>query len=127
MKTLLIPVAAAMLAATAVSTEVQPAKHDARGSHNGRYVVSAVVEANDRWRFQVADSTGYAVKGASVYAFASMPVNGRSGSLHMRAAEFAGGDYRVHGLELDRPGWWNVALVISSKAGTDSVAFNVNR
>ena len=36
-----------------------------------------------------------------------------------------GGDYRIDNLIFPKAGWWNVALVIDGKRGTDSLAFNV--
>lgn len=51
-----------------------------------------------------------------------MPETGEHGP-SITARYVGHGNYRVDGLVLSRPGWWNVALVIDSRAGIDSVAF----
>lgn len=41
-------------------------------------------------------------------------------------ASFIGADrYVVDGVYLPQKGWWNLALVIEGRDGTDSVAFNL--
>jgi hypothetical protein len=128
MKAFLIPIATAVLALAAAH---EPARYErisagARASHNGRYTVSASPVDADSWIVQVNNRSGGVIDGARVYAFASMPENGRSAGVHVRATEAGRGTYRLDDVQLDRPGWWNIALVITSPIiGTDSAAFNV--
>jgi hypothetical protein len=127
MNKILIPIAAAVLAlAAAHGTErYEHISAGPRGSHDGRYTVSAAPIDADSWTVQVNTASGGAISEARVYAFASMPESDRTSPMHIRAIESGNGSYRVDGLKLDRPGWWNIALVITSPIGTDSAAFNV--
>jgi hypothetical protein len=127
MKAILIPVAAAVLALAAarVPQRYEHISAEARASHDGRYTVSAAPVDADSWTVQVNSTSGNAIDGARVYAFATMPESGHTTTLHVRANETGNGKYRVDGLKLDRLGWWNIALVITSPIGTDSAAFNV--
>jgi hypothetical protein len=62
---------------------------------------------------------------ARVNVEAWMPETGERSPLHPAAHYVGNGNYRVDSLCFSRAGWWNVALVIDGRAGTDSVAFNV--
>lgn len=127
MKAILIPIAAAVLALAAAR---RPERYEhvsagARASHEGRYTVSAAPADADSWTIQVNSASGRPIGGARVYAFAAMHDGDRTTRVHVRATEAGQGTYRVDGLKLDQPGWWNIALVITSPIGTDSAAFNV--
>jgi hypothetical protein len=41
------------------------------------------------------------------------------------AAGSINGDYRIEGMKFSMTGWWVVKFVIQSRAGTDSVRFNL--
>ena len=103
-----------------------------RRSHNGFYsaeVISAspiVIGAAQSWTVHLS-RRNRRVSHATVSAEAWMPETGERSAMQPSAHYVGGGDYRIDDLRFDRTGWWNVALVIESRAGTDSVAFNLIR
>ena len=103
-----------------------------RRSHDGNYsaeVVSTspiVIGAVQTWTVHLS-RRNRRVSHATVRADAWMPETGERALRHPTVTYVGGGDYRIDDLRFDRTGWWNVALVIHGRAGTDSVAFNVIR
>jgi hypothetical protein len=102
-------------------------------SHDRAYRASMIASpdaiALDRrltWTVEVRTASGAPVQGAALALESWMPDDSTAGMAHPRATwELGGGRYRVEGLRLNRRGWWNVKLRISSAAGTDSLAFNL--
>jgi hypothetical protein len=107
------------------------ASFDRRPSHNSRYSAEVVAAdpiaagAMQSWTVHLAGRTERRVAHASVNVEAWMPETGERSPVHPAAHYIGNGNYRVAGLCFSRAGWWNVALVIDGRAGTDSVAFNV--
>ncbi|HET7189579.1 MAG TPA: FixH family protein [Gemmatimonadaceae bacterium] len=103
-----------------------------RRSHSGRYsaeVISTspiVIGATQSWALHLS-RRNRRVSHATVSAEAWMPETGQRSAVRPTVTYVGGGDYRIDDLRFDRAGWWNVALVIDGRAGTDSVAFNVIR
>jgi hypothetical protein len=104
---------------------------DRRPSHNARYSAELVAAdpitagAMQSWTIHLTGRTVRRVAHATVNLEAWMPETGERSPLHPVAQYVGSGNYRVDGLCFPRVGWWNVALVIDGRAGTDSVAFNV--
>ncbi len=103
-----------------------------RRSHSGRYsaeVISTspiVIGATQSWTLHLS-RRNRRVSHATVSAEAWMPETGERSVVRPTVTYVGSGDYRIDDLRFDRAGWWNVALVIDGRAGTDSVAFNVIR
>jgi hypothetical protein len=101
-----------------------------RASHNGRYhaeVVSAsplTVGESQRWTVRLTRHDHRRLAGAHVTTTVWMPETGAQSTVQPTVSYVGGGRYAIDGVNLSRPGWWNVALVITGRAGTDSVAFN---
>ena len=94
-------------------------------SHNGVYRASMTASADSQWTIEVETASGTRVPNASLALESWMPDEERFVAVHPRVSALADGRYRVDGLRLDRPGWWNVKLAISAASGTDSLAFNL--
>ena len=103
-----------------------------RRSHNGHYSAEVVetspivIGAPQSWTVHLS-RRNRRVSHATVSAEAWMPVAGERSVVRPTVTYVGSGDYRIDDLRFDRAGWWNVALVIDGRAGTDSVAFNVIR
>jgi hypothetical protein len=101
-----------------------------RASHAKRYhaeVVSApspAVGETQRWIVRLTRHDHRRLAGAHVSADVWMPETGARAPVRPTVSYVGGGRYAVDGVQLSQPGWWNVALVIAGRAGTDSVAFN---
>jgi hypothetical protein len=101
-----------------------------RASHNGRYhaeVVSAspmTVGENQRWTVRLTRHDHRRLAGAHVTTDVWMPETGARSPVRPTVSYVGGGRYAIDGVNFSRPGWWNVALVIDGRVGTDSVAFN---
>ena len=95
-------------------------------SHDERYTAS-LIPAAGAWTLEVRTTDGAPVEGAALRLESWMPDDGTAAPARPRVtAALGGGRYRVEGVRLDRPGWWNVKLEVSSPAaGTDSLAFNL--
>jgi hypothetical protein len=96
-------------------------------SHNGVYRASMTASTNSQWTIEIETASGTRVPNASLALESWMPDEERFVAVHPRVSELAEGRYRVDGLRLDRPGWWNVKLAISTASGIDSLAFNLVR
>ena len=101
-----------------------------RRSHNGRYSAE-IVEASpvaigtaQSWTLHLS-RRARRVSHATVVASAWMPDDGMRSPAVPTVRYVGGGDYRIENLVFTKAGWWNVALVIDGKQGTDSLAFNV--
>jgi hypothetical protein len=94
-------------------------------SHNDVYRASMTSAANGQWTIEIQTASGTRVPNASLALESWMPDDERFVAVHPRVSELSEGRYRVDGLRLDRPGWWNVRLAISAASGTDSLAFNL--
>lgn len=103
-----------------------------RRSHDGIYSAEVVwtspivIGATQSWTVHLS-RRNRRVSHATMSAEAWMPETGARASMHPTVTYVGGGDYRIDHLRFDRAGWWNVALEIHGRAGTDSVAFNVIR
>jgi hypothetical protein len=78
------------------------------------------------WILHIEDTTGVAVDSATVCVDGGMPEHGHGmPTAPEPAAGSINGDYRIEGMKFSMTGWWVVKFVIQSRAGTDSVRFNL--
>lgn len=126
-------IAASARSATASSATSRPGvvtSFGYRASHNRRYhaeVVSAplpVVGETQRWTVRLTRRDHRRLANAHVTAEVWMPETGVRSPVRPAVSYVGGGRYAIDGVVLSQPGWWNVALVVTGRAGTDSVAFN---
>lgn len=102
-----------------------------RASHNGRYhaevvsLSSLAVGEHQRWTVRVTRRDHRRLADAKITVETWMPETGVRSPLRPSASYVGGGRYLIDEVYFPRAGWWNVALVIAGRAGTDSVAFNV--
>lgn len=100
-------------------------------SHNRRYRASLLPsqDAAHRnvtdWQLQLVTFEGARVSDAALEMEAWMPEQVSLSRVVLRAISDGHGAYRVEGLRLDRPGWWNVTLGVKRSGITDSLAFNL--
>ena len=102
-------------------------------SHNRAYRASMIpspdpIERNGSLTLtvQIRTAVDTPVEGAFLGLESWMPDNESVRVERPRAiVELGRGFYRVEGLHLDSPGWWNLKLQISAAGNTDSLAFNV--
>jgi len=99
-------------------------------SHGGFYranVIAATIQAGtaQRWVVRVEGRDHRRVAHADIRTRVSMPETGIESAMHPAARYIGRGEYQLDGVLFTRPGWWNVALVVDGRRGTDSVAFNV--
>jgi hypothetical protein len=101
-----------------------------RHSHNGRYhaeVVTAppmTVGENQRWIVRLTLHDHHRLAAAHITTAVWMPETGARSPVRPSVSYVGGGRYAIDGVNFSQPGWWNVALVIQGRAGTDSLAFN---
>lgn len=101
-----------------------------RPSHNGLYsaeVISAspmAIGVRQSWTVHLSRRT-HQLSHAAVKADAWMPDSPSDSPIKPSVRYVGSGNYRLDNVNFPRPGWWNVALVIDGRYGTDSVAFNV--
>lgn len=104
---------------------------DYRRSHNGTYGAEVIaagdlpVRTRHSWTVLISDQLQRPVAGARVTVLAWMPEGEVVSPVAAEARYMGEGRYRLNNLYFHRPGWWNVALVITAAYGTDSLAFNV--
>jgi hypothetical protein len=102
-----------------------------RNSHNGLYSAEVVATTPlvagtaQSWTLRVTPRDLRADAPARLEVDVWMPETGERSAVRPTVNYLGAGNYRLDGITLSRPGWWNVALVVSGAAGTDSVAFNV--
>jgi hypothetical protein len=79
-----------------------------------------------QWILHIEDTTGVAVDSATVCVDGGMPEHGHGlPTTPEPAGSSSDGDYRIEGMKFSMTGWWVVKFVIQSRAGTDSVRFNL--
>jgi hypothetical protein len=124
--------AAGIVTAAAVEAPSAFTSFDRRSSHNGRYtaeVTSVSPDAADTlqaWTIHLARRKRR-VLGAQIGVEVWMPDSALRSPVRPSVHDLGGGNYRIDRLAFPRAGWWNVALVITTRFGTDSVAFNLAR
>ena len=68
-----------------------------------------------------------AVEGATIAVDGGMPEHGHGLPTTPRVTRgLGGGAYQVEGLKFNMGGWWELKFRITSRAGTDSVTFNLD-
>ena len=78
------------------------------------------------WVLHIETADGEPVAGALVAVDGDMPAHGHGMPTQPEVTDnLSGGDYRVEGMKFQMPGWWVVTFDIDSKAGHDSVTFNL--
>ncbi len=103
---------------------------DRRRSHNGLYAAAvistapAASSALQAWTIHVARRQRR-IAHAKMTVDVWMPETELRSPIHPSVRYVGDGNYRVDSLAFPHPGWWNVALVIDSRFGTDSLAFNL--
>ncbi len=124
--------AASIVTAAIAEAPLAFTSFDRRSSHNGRYtaeVTSVSPDAADTlqaWTIHLARRKRR-VLGARIGVEVWMPDSALQSPLRPSVHDLGGGNYRIDRLSFPRAGWWNVALVITARFGTDSVAFNLAR
>jgi len=101
-----------------------------RSSHGGLYrgevtAATARVGEPQRWIVQLRRRNGRRLANADVQVRLWMPETGIESVVRATGTYIGGGIYRLDPLLFTRPGWWNVALVVTGSSGIDSLAFNV--
>jgi hypothetical protein len=72
-------------------------------------------------------STGRAVSDATVAVDGGMPQHGHGLPTRPRVTKnFGNGTYEIQGVRFNMGGWWELKLVITTPAGTDTVTFNLS-
>ena len=108
-----------------------PAQLDNVPSHNRRYRASLLPSqyATDRdgieWKLRLETSDREPISSASLVMQAWMPEAPAVNEHQPRVIADGGVGYRIEGLRLDRPGWWNLKLRVTHARITDSLAFNL--
>ena len=103
-----------------------------RPSKNGLYRVSIRSEANPPpmnaihdWSIRILTAEGRPVRGAAVRIFGGMPLHDHGFPTQPAVEETGDGEYRLRGMKLHMPGWWQLILVITHAESTDAVTFDV--
>jgi hypothetical protein len=103
-----------------------------RASHDRRYLAEVVatsatpaVNAPQSWEIEIRRRNHRRLANATVTARLWMPEARETMPTMLHATYVGRGRYRLSGLVLSRPGWWNIDLAIDGMSGRDSVAFNV--
>jgi hypothetical protein len=124
-------VTAVAIAASAESTTAAPVRLGGLSdipSHNGLYRASMMARSRHDWAVQVRTAAGVPVDGAVLSLEASMPGDATVSPVFPTTVEERdSGEYTVDGMQLERQGWWNIRVTVSSASGTDSLAFNLIR
>lgn len=75
----------------------------------------------------IVDATGHAVTGATIEVAGGMPEHGHGYPTRPRVTKNLGsGMYEIGGLRFNMGGWWELKLIITTAAGTDTVTFHLN-
>lgn len=101
-----------------------PAQLESVPSHNRLYRASLRPSRNE-WKLRLETSNHEPVSGATLVMQPWMPEDPAVSADRPRVIAKGEGVYRVEGLGLDRPGWWNIKLEVTSAGKTDSLAFNI--
>ena len=71
-------------------------------------------------------ATGQAVSNATIAVDGGMPQHGHGFPTRPRVTRNLGnGTYEISGVRFNMGGWWELKLVITTPAGTDTVTFNL--
>lgn len=117
--------------ASSISTPALVSSFGYRASHNGRYHAEVVsrssitVGEHQRWTIRVTRHNHRRLAGATITAETCMLETGARSPIRPSTTYLGGGRYQLDDVYFPRAGWWNVALAIDGRAGTDSLAFNV--
>lgn len=72
-------------------------------------------------------ATGQAVTGAAIAVDGGMPQHRHGLPTRPRVTQdFGNGTYEIRGMRFNMGGWWELKLVITTPAGTDTVTFNLS-
>jgi len=102
-----------------------------RPSHNARYqaevtaVTPFALREPQHWAIRLTQHGEGRVANARIRVKSWAPETGEVSRITPSAHYVGGGRYVVDDIIFNRPGLWNVALLIDGPAGADSVAFNV--
>ena len=100
-------------------------------SHNRIYRASLLPSQDGtsrdgiEWKLLLEKSDGEPVSGASLVMQAWMPEEPVISAYQPLVIAGGNGVYRIEGLRLDRPGWWNMKLGVTHAGMADSLAFNI--
>ena len=79
-----------------------------------------------RWTLQLETAAGAPVERATITVDGGMPQHGHGLPTKPRVTRHLGnGEHAVEGMKFNMGGWWVVKFRVSSPAGDDSLAFNV--
>jgi hypothetical protein len=101
-----------------------PAQLENVPSHNRVYRAS-LLQSQNEWKVRLETADHEPVSGATLVMQPWMPEAPSVNAQRPRVTEAGDGVYRVDGLRLDRPGWWNMKLTVTHAGLTDSLAFNI--
>jgi len=80
-----------------------------------------------RWTLHVETAQGEPVDLATITMGGGMPQHGHGLPTTPRVTQALGhGDHLVEGVKFNMGGWWVVKFAITSRAGVDSVSFNLS-
>ncbi|MEF8823731.1 MAG: FixH family protein [Desulfohalobiaceae bacterium] len=102
-------------------------------SQKGRFTISYSIKDREEipigdfhsWKLHVEDAqTGETVNRALIAINGDMPRHGHGMPSNPEAAFLGNGNYRLDGLKFHMPGWWQLALTISTADKYDRAVFN---
>jgi hypothetical protein len=119
----------ANLRADAPSPDIQTVKASAHGLYRASVrpdVAPIPVRRLQRWTLHVDTIDGQPVDTATITMDGGMPQHGHGLPTSPRVTRALGnGDHLVEGVKFNMGGWWVVRFAITSRAGTDTVTFNL--
>ena len=102
-------------------------------SEHGLFVANLAPEGGEikqgelqSWLLTLKTATGAPVEYAAIDISGGKPQQDQGLPTSPQATDYLGkGRYRIEGLKFTMSGWWQLRLVISAAAGSDTVVFNV--
>lgn len=104
---------------------------DRRPSHNARYqaevtaVTPFVLGEPQRWAIRLTGRGERQIANARITVKSWAPETGEVSRIAPTTRSVGRGRYVIDDIYFNRPGLWNVALIVDGTAGVDSLAFNV--
>ena len=119
----------ANLRADAPSPDIQTVKPSAHRLYRASVrpdVTPIPVRHLQRWTLHLDTIDGQPVDTATITMDGGMPQHGHGLPTSPRVARALGnGDHLIEGVKFNMGGWWVVRFAITSRAGTDTVTFNL--
>jgi len=119
----------ANLRADAPSPDIQTVKVSAHGLYRASVrpdVTPIPVRRLQRWTLHLDTIDGQPVDTATIAMDGGMPQHGHGLPTSPRVTRALGnGDHLIEGVKFNMSGWWVVRFAITSRAGSDTVSFNL--